>query len=1064
LSDSIQDPKFVLATVPDPLTTHLRLEFDRANDGIEEAAGDEHYFFRRYWLPWSAEPLQAFSNRGSQEAEKNDRQQKLRFPGFLLFERVAGNQPAQSLIVFLVGEKPTDGINRMQFQKALELKTEILNLLEKRDPCWAYRKQVRLPILGTSFSGSLPSLTRALEQGKVDGNVVSGTVTKLGSIKTFNVDANSRRLRTLIHDSDTAICATSNYIDHKWNVGAREKIAVLYESETAFGAPPSDPKHWEVCRGDKNTSKSVVDNVVLIPFPREIAHLRNAYQEYPELNGYGSNQSQEQRKGLPLALEDSENTTDSIPDFAAQTPVSQETVVLQIANRLRHERIHFAVILGTDVLDVLFISRFMRAASPNVRLILFEPDLLLVHAADALPFEGMLAVTTYPLLSSNPPFDDSVKQYDADDDIIFSSTFEQGFHNAMRVLLADLNGKPPLPMPDYQAAKTSDAKPVLWITSIGREGYLPIAVLSVPRGEDALIDVPAGTPALGDRVHRPTRVWWVIFGVLTLGMASLIGATKNGMRTDARWSGDFRVDDKQAGAGERGRHLSLVLVFAVGIYLAFASTPFGALHNPSWWTALTCIFVCILMLGALYFLAGIWLASPPEPLTGLAGVGVAALFADLLVVLLGWLAWFPDNREGLFFAFRSLQIGAGFSPILPFLFVLAGFLIWAFIHLERCIFHYERRQILPGAAEDPVLKKVGPAARLLIKRLRYPFRSAKGGTAGVASLAFLLTLIGLSTSFLRSFEGWVYDWAFMLVVSALSAVLFATCWHFYHGWHLLRNILMQLETHQIRGAFSDLPPDHSWSPIWQTSPRKRSYLLGTRAIDCLNALTALPYSQTFVPDGALDAKTKVRVILDKVARGKRENATEHIDAQESLAKVTESLITSLQNHWNKGSSEADDNAINRPRTKTAALIGTDEYESTRVFAYQAEFVALRYLAFIRYCMLQLRNLLTFITAGFMALAFSLMCYPFQGDHLIGWEVTAIFGVVSIVVLVVFAQMETDATLSRITDTEAGKLGLDFYHRILSYGTLPLLTVLASHFNGVGQLLFSWIQPALKNLH
>jgi hypothetical protein len=115
-------------------------------------------------------------------------------------------------------------------------------------------------------------------------------------------------------------------------------------------------------------------------------------------------------------------------------------------------------------------------------------------------------------------------------------------------------------------------------------------------------------------------------------------------------------------------------------------------------------------------------------------------------------------------------------------------------------------------------------------------------------------------------------------------------------------------------------------------------------------------------------------------------------------------------------------------------------------------------------MLQLRNLLTFITAGFMALAFSLMCYPFQGDHLIGWEVTAIFGVVSIVVLVVFAQMETDATLSRITDTEAGKLGLDFYHRILSYGTLPLLTVLASHFNGVGQLLFSWIQPALKNLH
>lgn len=61
-------------------------------------------------------------------------------------------------------------------------------------------------------------------------------------------------------------------------------------------------------------------------------------------------------------------------------------------------------------------------------------------------------------------------------------------------------------------------------------------------------------------------------------------------------------------------------------------------------------------------------------------------------------------------------------------------------------------------------------------------------------------------------------------------------------------------------------------------------------------------------------------------------------------------------------------------------------------------------------------------------------------------------------------METDATLSRITNTDAGKLGFEFYHRLLSYGALPLLTVLATHFNGVGQMMFSWIQSALKSLH
>ena len=69
-----------------------------------------------------------------------------------------------------------------------------------------------------------------------------------------------------------------------------------------------------------------------------------------------------------------------------------------------------------------------------------------------------------------------------------------------------------------------------------------------------------------------------------------------------------------------------------------------------------------------------------------------------------------------------------------------------------------------------------------------------------------------------------------------------------------------------------------------------------------------------------------------------------------------------------------------------------------------------------------------------------------------------------VILLVFVEMERDATLSRITNTKTGKLSGVFFQRVLSYGTLPLLTVLASNFNGVGRVLFSWIEPALKTIH
>ena len=158
------------------------------------------------------------------------------------------------------------------------------------------------------------------------------------------------------------------------------------------------------------------------------------------------------------------------------------------------------------------------------------------------------------------------------------------------------------------------------------------------------------------------------------------------------------------------------------------------------------------------------------------------------------------------------------------------------------------------------------------------------------------------------------------------------------------------------------------------------------------------------------------------------------------------------------------NAINLEQTKDAVKLDKPSFAEHLCDTYKEEFVALRYLAFIRYAMLQLRNLLTFITVGFMMFAFSLMSYPFQAERLIGWHITLIFGVLAGVVAVVFSQMETDPTLSRITNTNAGTYGLEFFHRLASYGTLPVLTVLASHFNGVSRILYSWLQPALKTLH
>jgi len=65
---------------------------------------------------------------------------------------------------------------------------------------------------------------------------------------------------------------------------------------------------------------------------------------------------------------------------------------------------------------------------------------------------------------------------------------------------------------------------------------------------------------------------------------------------------------------------------------------------------------------------------------------------------------------------------------------------------------------------------------------------------------------------------------------------------------------------------------------------------------------------------------------------------------------------------------------------------------------------------------------------------------------------------------VFAQIHRDAILSRITDTQPGELGGDFWVRMTSFVSLPLVSLIASQFPSVNRAFYSWIQPAIEALN
>jgi hypothetical protein len=298
----------------------------------------------------------------------------------------------------------------------------------------------------------------------------------------------------------------------------------------------------------------------------------------------------------------------------------------------------------------------------------------------------------------------------------------------------------------------------------------------------------------------------------------------------------------------------------------------------------------------------------------------------------------------------------------------------------------------------------------------------------------------------RTLDGPLFNDISLLAAASACGLLVSTWWAFLKIWIHLQCFLEHLELHPIRFTLTALPKEYSWSPIWQRNARKRSYTLLGRSID---ALTASCLLKGEIPD--LERPPFYRLVqqskevLAFAAREEREPLASTVAIRRSEREISTKVVGDLHARvWLYGSSDV----VTRTIPPTSA----------------EEFVALLYVHFIRYVMLHLRNMLGFLTTGFILMAFALKSYSFQSPALIAWFITAVFLLLTAGVGWVFLQMDRDPTLSRITNTAAGSVDGSFYVRVATVGILPLLTVLSAQFPAVGHFLFSWIEPALSTVH
>jgi hypothetical protein len=128
-----------------------------------------------------------------------------------------------------------------------------------------------------------------------------------------------------------------------------------------------------------------------------------------------------------------------------------------------------------------------------------------------------------------------------------------------------------------------------------------------------------------------------------------------------------------------------------------------------------------------------------------------------------------------------------------------------------------------------------------------------------------------------------------------------------------------------------------------------------------------------------------------------------------------------------------------------------------------ELVCLTYLGFAQNLLGRIRTIVLGGVSLFLAVTLAVSNYPFDPRPLLSGALLSLFVVFGGVVTFTYADMHRDATLSRVTNTNPGELGSEFWFKLLGYGAAPLLGLITQIFPEWSGFLFSWLQPGLSSL-
>ncbi len=1170
--------EFLISTVPDPINSHLALEYDRSLESIERAATQAAYTFDRYWLPWN--DTYTKPQEDLEKARNTERQRRLREeePGVLIFHRRddqknsdKGASPKsrsspELLIVFLVGETPSHGLNKISLRKALSYTAGLESKMQ------LLPESSEIKIAGPNLSASLHSMAILFREMQSDVNsplppisIISGSASNPDAITEFNNTIGKNgpvTFQSLAHDDKRQLKPIICQL-HRITGAKASEIGVIAETASGYGglverssngsnSAGRSPDINNDCSGNNGNnpdsdgdcggpnpdsngdcSRNSNLNVLWLQFPRDMAPLRNAYQATQDSLAAAKSKQANQlpQVNLPLSYGELEtHERDYMPALSqGQTPVSQDAIMQQIAQTLRERKIKTVVLYATSALDNLFLLQYLREHTPNIRVALPQADLLYIRSGEPKDFTGTIVFSDYPLFISStvlrgnkqPAYADTSSTL-ADTQSEFASTQSESLFFSV---LASL--RPEMVYENPPATGSLSSRQV-WMGVLGKTAYWPVRFLvPVPHASD-LEDAP--TRLFKAQVFFPPSpgwLWYFFLALINVAAAvhcwAVITASKS-PRDKKWWREYYAIDHEGRGEHQRARACYLLLAsinvaIAQAVVLAPSLRLYQATHTrPLAWFCGVFLIVFICSMYVIAFTAeaakggcvrsGGSGSKPENPhdrnheggkgaksrnvakeVHWISRAIVAICQLAFVAVLVSW-AWLCFGRDGLYFSYRAAFLLSGVCPTLPALFVALGVYSYAMGSMRRITYFQYRFASFPNdfnnvlysdfrqlqndltcaLSPDTVISFFQKTPITLI-RISKNLQLTLGSLIVAMALGggILLALLRIGPS---SVEGRLYDITVLAGTYAIWVSLLGTALRFWFVWEVSNKMLRRLERQPLRYAFNRIPGLFAWTPVWRLGGIKRSMLVQSRSVEYLRCLggsrrenddDALEH-ELLVPGKDLkNVEKKLNAMLFLEAKGRRITHQPACDLDKALCDMANKLTTYLAPIWQDGGADsASQEGCIRRKDLPKGPGWRSDHDHRVMLA--AEFVALRFVAVIRYISLQMRNMLAMMSFGFVLLVLALESYPFQPRERISWWILGTFIGLGASILYIFRGLSNDLILKRLTAARPGKLDIAIIWPALKFGVLPILTVLASQFPALSNFLFSWIEPALDSLH